>query len=82
MFPLSILSFPLFILSYPYGKSFIADSVPSVLSPLPPGAPLRNLYVHYIKPLFAPCPPMLSPGWFPFSSAYVHLCGENAYILL
>ena len=45
-------------MSYPYGKIFITDFVPSILSPQFPGATLRNLYVHYIKPLFAPSSPM------------------------
>ena len=44
---------------YPYGKSFRADFVPSALSPLPPGAPLKNPSSDSIKPLFAPFSLML-----------------------
>ena len=51
-------------MSYPCGKSFTADSALSVLSPLPPGAHQRNLYVPYIKPSFAPSLPMLPQAGF------------------
>ena len=46
-------------MSYPYGKSFTADSVLSALSPLPPGAHEKNPYVPYINPSFATSSPML-----------------------
>ena len=42
------------IMSYPYGKSFIADSVLPALSPLPPGPYQKNSYAPCTKPLFAP----------------------------
>ena len=47
--------FLLSIISYSHEKSFIADSVPSDLSSLPPKAPQRNLYVLYIN-LYLPHP--------------------------
>ena len=53
------------IMSYPYGKSFIADSVLSAPLPLPPGVHQKNPYVPYTKPSFAPSLPMLPQAGFP-----------------
>ena len=70
--------FLLSIMSYPYRKSFIANFVPSDLSSLPPGAPQRNLYVLYIKPLFALSSHMLPQASFLSHPNPHHLCGEDA----
>ena len=53
---------------YLYRRSFPIDFLPSVLLLLPPGAPLRNLCVHFIKPLFSPLSPMLPQADFFFLS--------------
>ena len=50
-------------MSYPCGKIFIDDFVSFISSPSPPGAPLRNLYAHYIK-LICSILTYASPGWF------------------
>ena len=53
------------ITSYPYGKSFTADSVLLAPLPLPPGVHQKNPYVPYTKPSFAPSSPMLPQAGFP-----------------
>ena len=53
------------ITSYPYGKSFTADSVLFAPLPLPPRVHQKNPYVPYTKPSFAPSSPMLPQAGFP-----------------
>ena len=55
-------------MSYPYEKSFTADSVLSALLSLPAGVHQKNPYVPYIKAFIRPILTYASPGRFPFSS--------------
>ena len=52
-------------MSYPYGKSFTANSVLSAPSPLPPRFHQKNPFIPYKKPLFAPSLSMLPQAGFP-----------------